>query len=671
MPAAATVGRVVDLAVLPDAPAFALLHRPRSNHPDRVEVLLGEAQPFERLADLPLPALRPGRSGPDVLLLLPYRQLAERGLACVDDGTPAVALTVAAHDTVHIGQILAGLPDSVPVLHDARFEPDDGTYGALVRRVLADEIGRGAGSNFVVRRSFLATVDDAGPRTALAVFRRLLLAERGAYWTFVVHGYGRTLVGASPERHVSLAGGVATMNPVSGTYRYPAGGPTVPDLARFLADRKETEELYMVVDEELKMLGRICDDGARLHGPRLIEMAHLAHTEYTVAGGTRLDVRDVLRETMFAPTVIGSPLPNACRVVARHEGRGRGYYGGAVALIGQRDGQRVLDSAIAIRTADLTADGGLELGVGATLVRRSDPAAEVAETRAKARGLLAAIGAAPHRGDPAPHRGDPAPHRGDPAPHRADPAPRLAAHPRVRRALAARNANLARFWLAGSGRPRPVAGLAARRVLVVDAGDAFTVLLAHQLRALGPEVTVRGYRDVPRPADFDVVVVGPGPGDPNAVSDPKIAALRGLTTGLLVDGVPVLSICLGHQVLAALLGLPVRRRPQPAQGEQRTIDLFGWTEQVSFYNTFAAYAGVDRLWTPAGPVELCRERDTGEVYAIRAPRIRGVQFHPESVLTRRGTAILHELLTSVLDVPAGGPVPARSGPVARSGRADV
>ena len=176
---------------------------------------------------------------------------------------------------------------------------------------------------------------------------------------------------------------------------------------------------------------------------------------------------------------------------------------------------------------------------------------------------------------------------------------------------------------------------------------------------------------MPRPADFDVVVVGPGPGDPNAVSDPKIAALRGLTTGLLVDGVPVLSICLGHQVFAALLGLPVRRRPQPAQGEQRTIDLFGWTEQVSFYNTFAAYAGVDRLWTPAGPVELCRERDTGEVYAIRAPRIRGVQFHPESVLTRRGTAILHELLTSVLDVPAGGPVPARSGPVARSGRADV
>ena len=432
MPAAATVGRVVDLAVLPDAPAFALLHRPRSNHPDRVEVLLGEAQPFERLADLPLPALRPGRSGPDVLLLLPYRQLAERGLACVDDGTPAVALTVAAHDTVHIGQILAGLPDSVPVLHDARFEPDDGTYGALVRRVLADEIGSGAGSNFVVRRSFLATVDDAGPRTAL------LLAERGAYWTFVVHGYGRTLVGASPERHVSLAGGVATMNPVSGTYRYPAGGPTVPDLARFLADRKETEELYMVVDEELKMLGRICDDGARLHGPRLIEMAHLAHTEYTVAGGTRLDVRDVLRETMFAPTVIGSPLPNACRVVARHEGRGRGYYGGAVALIGQRDGQRVLDSAIAIRTADLTADGGLELGVGATLVRRSDPAAEVAETRAKARGL--------RRSRAAPGR----PPSGAPRAGRAQRQPRPLLARRVRSPAA-------------GGRPRRPAGPGGRR----------------------------------------------------------------------------------------------------------------------------------------------------------------------------------------------------------------
>ncbi|NEE27737.1 phenazine-specific anthranilate synthase component I, partial [Streptomyces sp. SID7982] len=98
--------------------------------------------------------------------------------------------------------------------------------------------------------------------------RRLLAGERGAYWTFVVHTGGsgpegtsvsgrrratggRTLVGASPEVHVRMSGGTVVMNPISGTYRYPDGGPTAESLLAFLGDRKESEELSMVVDEEL------------------------------------------------------------------------------------------------------------------------------------------------------------------------------------------------------------------------------------------------------------------------------------------------------------------------------------------------------------------------------------------------------------------------------------
>lgn len=48
----------------------------------------------------------------------------------------------------------------------------------------------------------------------------MLAGESGAYWTFILHTGQRTLVGASPERHVSVHDGVAVMNPVSGTYRY-------------------------------------------------------------------------------------------------------------------------------------------------------------------------------------------------------------------------------------------------------------------------------------------------------------------------------------------------------------------------------------------------------------------------------------------------------------------
>ncbi|CDI94972.1 phenazine biosynthesis protein PhzE [Pseudomonas aeruginosa PA38182] len=76
----------------------------------------------------------------------------------------------------------------------------------------------------------------------------------------------------------------------------------------FLDNRKEADELYMVVDEELKMMARICEDGGRVLGPYLKEMAHLAHTEYFIEGQTSRDVREVLRETLFAPTVTGSPV---------------------------------------------------------------------------------------------------------------------------------------------------------------------------------------------------------------------------------------------------------------------------------------------------------------------------------------------------------------------------
>ncbi|MCZ9341708.1 chorismate-binding protein, partial [Streptomyces sp. TRM76130] len=132
--------------------------------------------------------------------------------------------------------------------HDVRvegggFDVGDEEYAGIVGRVLAEEIGRGEGANFVIRRTYRGTIPGFGRADALALFRRLLAGERGAYWTFVVHTGDRTLVGASPEAHVRMSGGTVVMNPISGTYRYPAEGPTPEHLLAFLADPKETEEL--------------------------------------------------------------------------------------------------------------------------------------------------------------------------------------------------------------------------------------------------------------------------------------------------------------------------------------------------------------------------------------------------------------------------------------------
>ncbi|MER8041554.1 chorismate-binding protein [Streptomyces sp. NPDC094032] len=619
----------------PRPAAYALLHRPGARAPDGpdvLDVLVGRVSLPAALAGIPLPE-RPDRARGarhESLVVIPYRQITERGFACADDGAPLIALTVTGQGTVPVREALARLPRAATTLTGARFDLDDEAYARTVGRVVREAIGEGAGANFVLRRTFLAELDQHGPDGALAFFRRLLEQESGAYWTFLVHTGSRTFVGASPERHVSLRGGTAVMNPISGTYRHPPEGPSLPGVMEFLADRKERDELSMVVDEELKMMARICEGGGRVVGPYLKEMARLSHTEYLIEGRTGREVREILRETLFAPTVTGSPLENACRVIARYEGGGRGYYSGVVALIG-RDaaGERELDSAILIRTADIDAAGRVAIGVGATVVRHSDPVAEAAETRAKAAGLLAAL-------------------EGD------GPGP-FGTHPEVRAALERRNADLSGFWLSGTGTPEGPArsGLAGRTVLVVDAEDTFTAMIAHQLRALGLVVTVRRHDEEYVPDAYDLVVLGPGPGDPAEAGHPRIEAIRTTARGLLARRRPFLAVCLSHQVVSLELGLPLVRRDVPHQGVQKEIDLFGRRERVGFYNTFAARGPADRTVVGGvGAVELSRDPETGEVHALRGPHFTTLQFHPESVLTHDGPGIFARAAGRALLAPA-------------------
>ncbi|MGW4574764.1 anthranilate synthase family protein [Streptomyces tendae] len=612
--------------LLADPRPFALLRRRAPGHDhDLVELLLGPVTEHDRLADLP----------DEGLALVPFRQIRERGFDVRDDGTPLLMLTPEERHDIPLAEALERLPAHEVRVEGGGFDVGDEEYARTVGRVLDEEIGRGEGANFVIRRTYEGRIPGFGRADALALFRRLLEGERGAYWTFVVHTGDRTLVGASPEVHVRMSGGTVVMNPISGTYRYPAEGPTPEHLLDFLADGKEIEELSMVVDEELKMMCTVGDMGGVVVGPRLKEMAHLAHTEYELRGKSSLDAREVLRETMFAATVTGSPVQNACRVIERHEAGGRGYYAGALALLGRDPGDgpdgaagpQTLDSPILIRTADIDADGRLRVPVGATLVRGSDPAGEVAETHAKAAGVLAALGVRPAR------------------PRTEAGRPSLADDPRVRAALDGRRASLAPFWLRMQ---EPSAALAGH-ALVVDAEDTFTAMLAHVLRSSGLAVSVRRYdepglREAVLGHEAGPVVLGPGPGDPTDPADPKMRFLRSLTAEVLgANRNGVLGVCLGHELIAAELGLGIVRKEVPYQGAQTGIDLFGRPETVGFYNSFTARCDDEAaLELAAHGIEVSRAAN-GEVHALRGPGFAGVQFHPESVLTLNGTAIVREL----------------------------
>lgn len=621
---------------------FALVSRDGTT----VEILRGEVVDVALLADIPL--LDAAGEAREVLALVPFRQVVERGFECHDDAAPLRCLVVSSHDAVGIDEALATLPTAPVPLQDPGFDIADEEYADIVRRVIADEIGRGEGANFVIRRDFTAGVEVDGVTAALTWFRALLEHERGAYWTFLVSTPGHIAVGASPEAHVNAIDGVVTMNPISGTFRHPPGGATVAALTEFLESTKETEELFMVVDEELKMMSAVCSDGGRITGPHLKEMSRLTHTEYVLRGRSRLDPRDILRETMFAPTVTGSPMQNACTVITRHETTPRGYYSGVAALFtphppaaGERPGQEDgpthdLDAPILIRTAYLV-DGRLRVPVGATLVRHSDPYGEVSETHGKAAGVLGAIGAVPRpQGDP----------RDEDAPA-ARPA-RLADDPSIAALLASRNGRLASFWLnpqaTGAG---PFAGHSA---LVVDAEDRFTTMLAHQLRHLGLQVEIvpwSGVSDEQVDA-AELLVAGPGPGDPRDPENPRLRRMRDIVARRRASGAPLLAVCLSHQILAHGLGIDLAPLERPHQGLQKTIDVFGVPASVGFYNTFTARVAPGT--TRVDVAEVAADAK-GDVFALRGPGFASIQGHLESILSRDGMETLERLVSHALAHP--------------------
>ncbi|WP_439594282.1 anthranilate synthase family protein [Microbacterium sp.] len=619
---------------------FALIARDG----ETVEVLTGDVVDVDLLADIPL--LSADGAPREVLALVPFRQVRERGFASHDDGAPLRCLVVDDHVAIPRAEAIAQLPAAAVPLENAGFDIADDDYADIVRRVIADEIGRGEGANFVIRRDFTAEVAMDAATAALTWFRALLEHERGAYWTFAVVTPGHVAVGASPEAHVSARAGIVTMNPISGTFRHPAGGATAETLTEFLRSTKETEELFMVVDEELKMMSAVCSDGGRITGPHLKEMSRLTHTEYVLRGRSRLDPRDILRETMFAPTVTGSPMQNACTVITRHETTPRGYYSGVAALFTPRasaesgEPSHDLDAPILIRTAYLQ-DGRLRVPVGATLVRHSDPYGEVSETHGKAAGVLGAIGAIPRDTAVAASIDE-----DEPAVERRA----LADDPEIAALLASRNARLAAFWLdpqaAGAG---PFAG---RSAVVVDAEDRFTTMLAHQLRHLGLDVEIVPWDAVTdrQIEDAELVVSGPGPGDPRDPGSARMRRMRDVVARRRASGRPLLAVCLSHQILADSLGIELAPLGTPHQGLQKTVDVFGEPASIGFYNTFTArvHAGTSRI----GEADVAADA-SGDVYALRGPGFASVQGHLESILSRDGMTTLERLVTHALaDSPA-------------------
>ena len=184
------------------------------------------------------------------------------------------------------------------------------------------------------------------------------------------------------------------------------------------------------------------------------------------------------------------------------------------------------------------------------------------------------------------------------------------------------------------------------KIAIIDNYDSFTYNLAHLVRSLGAEVSV--YRNdqfqLPQLQTFHKIILSPGPGIPSEA-------------GLLLQVIahyagkkPILGVCLGHQAIAEAFGGTLVNLDHVFHGVatpcRRTVDDPLFRDMPKSFQVGRYHSWVVCDENLPGCIEVTARSDEGQIMALRHRNfdIRGIQFHPESVLTPEGPRILSNWL---------------------------
>ena len=268
-------------------------------------------------------------------------------------------------------------------------EEDPSAY--LGRVIRAKEYVR-AGDIYQANLSRPWSVELRGDPDIGALYNRLCKANPAPF-AALAQWRGTTILSSSPERLVRIADGHIDTRPIAGTRpRSRRPGDDLAEMTELAAHPKERAEHIMLIDLERNDLGRVSEPGSvRVDELMTIESyAHVHHIVSNVSGKLRADVTPIgaLRAVFPGGTITGVPKFRCMQIIAELEGRGRGAYTGSLGFLG-RDGS--MDMNILIRTLSVLGHR-VELRAGGGIVADSDPQRELEETRAKARGMLAAFG---------------------------------------------------------------------------------------------------------------------------------------------------------------------------------------------------------------------------------------------------------------------------------------
>ncbi|GHH50447.1 aminodeoxychorismate synthase component I [[Pseudomonas] boreopolis] len=281
---------------------------------------------------------------------------------------------------------LPALPDWTPPV--AGEEDAPGRFTAGVERVL-DYLRAGDVFQANISRKWEARFER--PLEPAALHARLRAANPAPFAGLFV-AQERAVVSSSPERLVSVRGDVVETRPIAGTRPRSPGDDEVARIRELVGHPKERAEHVMLIDLERNDLGRVCAPGTvEVDELMTVESyAHVHHIVSNVRGRLRAGTTpgEVIRAVFPGGTITGCPKVRCMQIIAELEQEARGAYTGAFGWL-NRDGD--LDLNILIRTAEV--DGTrVRFRTGAGIVVDSVPERELDETRAKARGLLRALG---------------------------------------------------------------------------------------------------------------------------------------------------------------------------------------------------------------------------------------------------------------------------------------
>lgn len=433
----------------------------------------------------------------------------------------------------------------------------------------------------------IATRFDTQKLDAVAVFKQMAARNPSPYMCYLPYN-DHTIVSNSPEQLFATRDGKIFTRPIAGTR--PRGNTALEDkvlAAELRSDEKERAEHMMLVDLLRNDVSKVSKPGTTqvTEWMSIERYSHVMHLVSQVTGELTGDVMDCVQAIFPGGTITGAPKHRACMRIAETEPVPRGPYTGSAGFINHR-GDASFN--IMIRTMTITNKSSVHAGAG--IVMDSEPAKEWQESLQKASAFLNRPGGS------------------------AD-------------------GSVEKF---DSWKPSTTKRGLPMRVLLVDNYDSFVENLRDYCEMLGAITKV-----IRNDADWQQavnefapthIILSPGPGHPVDSGATFEIAKSDLQ-------MPMLGVCLGHQAMALAAGGEIEIVPA-VHGKTDVVSghgpLFSGSIQVARYHSLVAKL-------PAGWTKTSELAD-GTLMAMQNGNRHGLQFHPESMGTPEGLAILAKFL---------------------------